>query len=153
MRALRIPALSEGWQGSFRELLEQAGDGDRPAAPAPALAWQGLEAAARGVDPPRARRDLGPARPTDGFEAAQRAAAGPVPDRARAPDPASAAAAAHLLAVGTSEHRELPHQRQARAPRRRPAATSTRHLRVGDVLEAGAPRGAFVLRASPGRWC
>ena len=27
-RALRIPALSEGWQGSFRELLEQAPDGE-----------------------------------------------------------------------------------------------------------------------------
>ncbi len=27
IRALRIPALSKGWQGSFRELLEQAPDG------------------------------------------------------------------------------------------------------------------------------
>src|SRR5207248_9524120 len=27
VRALRIPALSEGWQGSFRELLERAPDG------------------------------------------------------------------------------------------------------------------------------
>src|SRR6266516_7130426 len=27
IRALRIPALSEGWQGSFRELVEQAPDG------------------------------------------------------------------------------------------------------------------------------
>src|SRR3954469_18365682 len=36
VRALRIPALSEGWQGSFRELLEQA-DG-APAEPA----WRGL---------------------------------------------------------------------------------------------------------------
>ena len=44
VRALKVPALSEGWKGSFRELLEQAGDGDRPAAPtAPALAWQGLK--------------------------------------------------------------------------------------------------------------
>src|SRR3954465_62991 len=32
-RALRIPALSEGWQGSFRGLLEQASDGTT-AAPA-----------------------------------------------------------------------------------------------------------------------
>ena len=36
-RALRIPALSEGWQGSFRELLAAAPDGD-----AAALAWPGL---------------------------------------------------------------------------------------------------------------
>ena len=27
-RALRIPALSEGWQGSFREMLEQAPAGE-----------------------------------------------------------------------------------------------------------------------------
>ena len=37
VRALRIPALSEGWQGSFRELLGQAPDGE-PAV----LAWEGL---------------------------------------------------------------------------------------------------------------
>jgi MOSC domain-containing protein YiiM len=37
IRALRIPALSEGWQGSFRDLLEQAPDGE-----AAKLAWQGL---------------------------------------------------------------------------------------------------------------
>ena len=37
IRALRIPALSEGWQGSFRELLEQAPDG---AVPEPA--WMGM---------------------------------------------------------------------------------------------------------------
>src|SRR5689334_24448389 len=36
VRALRIPALSEGWQGSFRELLEQGGD----AVEAPA--WPGM---------------------------------------------------------------------------------------------------------------
>ena len=43
-RAVKIPALSEGWKGSFRDLLEQAGNGDRPTAPpAPALAWQGLK--------------------------------------------------------------------------------------------------------------
>jgi 3-alpha domain len=32
-RALRVPALSEGWQGRFRELLAKA-DGDTPTAPA-----------------------------------------------------------------------------------------------------------------------
>jgi MOSC domain-containing protein YiiM/ferredoxin-NADP reductase/ferredoxin len=37
IRALRIPALSEGWQGSFRELLEQA-----PAGETPEPAWTGM---------------------------------------------------------------------------------------------------------------
>ena len=35
-RAPRIPALSEGWRGSFRQLLEQAPDGEGAA-----LAWEG----------------------------------------------------------------------------------------------------------------
>ena len=34
---MRIPALSEGWQGSFRELLERAPDGG-----AAELAWTGM---------------------------------------------------------------------------------------------------------------
>ena len=38
-RALRVPALSEGWQGSFRELLAKA-DRGTPAGPA----WGGLQA-------------------------------------------------------------------------------------------------------------
>src|SRR5262249_38987008 len=37
-RALRVPALSEGWQGSFRELLAKA-DSDTPTAPA----WSGFQ--------------------------------------------------------------------------------------------------------------
>jgi ferredoxin-NADP reductase/MOSC domain-containing protein YiiM/ferredoxin len=39
-RALRIPALSEGWKGSFRELLER-GDGTADDSPPPA--WPGFE--------------------------------------------------------------------------------------------------------------
>jgi ferredoxin-NADP reductase/MOSC domain-containing protein YiiM len=38
-RALRIPALSDGWKGSFRELLEQA---ERNESPQPA-AWEGFQ--------------------------------------------------------------------------------------------------------------
>src|ERR1700722_3453550 len=37
VRALRIPALSEGWQGSFRALLDPA-----PAAEATEIAWPGF---------------------------------------------------------------------------------------------------------------
>ena len=46
--ALRIPALSPGWQGSFRELLAAAahdsGDGAAPAATATGPAWTGFRA-------------------------------------------------------------------------------------------------------------
>ena len=37
-RALRVPALSEGWQGSFRELLAKA-SGEAPSVPA----WPGFQ--------------------------------------------------------------------------------------------------------------
>ena len=62
------------------------------------------------------------------------------------PDRDRGAAAAHLLAVGRSGHRELPDQRQARAARRGQRVPARSSLRVGDVIEAGAPRGSFVLR-------
>ena len=68
-RALRVPALSEGWKGSFRELLAKA-DGGAAAAPA----WTGLPAAARRggparerdhhLVPARARRDDAPSSPS-----------------------------------------------------------------------------------------
>ena len=58
-RALRVPALSEGWKGSFRELLGQGRRRHAAAAPA----WPGLPAAARrGRSAARARRHLVPAR-------------------------------------------------------------------------------------------
>jgi ferredoxin-NADP reductase/MOSC domain-containing protein YiiM len=39
-RALRVPALSEGWKGSFKELLEQGEPAKRPPEP---TAWEGFE--------------------------------------------------------------------------------------------------------------
>ena len=43
LRALRIPALSEGWQGSFRALLDQASNGNAGlAATSPPPAWPGF---------------------------------------------------------------------------------------------------------------
>jgi ferredoxin-NADP reductase/MOSC domain-containing protein YiiM len=40
--ALRIPALSPGWQGSFRDLLSAADGGGAAASPGPAPAWPGF---------------------------------------------------------------------------------------------------------------
>ena len=96
MRALRIPALSEGWQGSFRELLEQAPDGETARARV-----DGDAADARRRDRPREHhRDLGA--PGAARRRARGArAARAVPHRAPAPRPRSGAAAAHLLAVRT----------------------------------------------------
>ena len=97
VRALRIPALSPGWQGSFRELLEQAADGE-----VTKLAWEGFrQLRVVGIDRESesvisvrlgaGRREAGHARP-----------AGPVPDGAPAPGTWGGAAAAHLLTVRRS---------------------------------------------------
>ena len=73
-RALRIPALSEGWKGSFRTLLEQ--DETATQTPAPP-AWPGFRAAHGHRDPAREHHDrLVHARP---------------PPTARAPRPARSA--------------------------------------------------------------
>ena len=58
-RALRIPALSQGWQGSFRDLLDQAPRRRRGTA----LAWEGLrKLRVTALDRESDERDLGPAR-------------------------------------------------------------------------------------------
>ncbi len=95
VRALRIPALSEGWQGSFRELLEQT-----PAVAVEPPAWAGLrQMRVAAIEPREHERDL--AAPDPGRRRARAArAARPVPDGAPATGPRRRAAAAHLLAVG-----------------------------------------------------
>ena len=146
-RALRIPALSEGWQGSFRDLLNQATGG------ASSEAGLGRTAELRVVALDRESENVISVRlaPADG-KARRARAAGAVPDRAAAPGPRRGAAAAHLLAVGPPERQELPDQRQTRAARRRERLHQHK-LQVGDVIEAGAPRGSFVLRPGTARWC
>jgi ferredoxin-NADP reductase/MOSC domain-containing protein YiiM/ferredoxin len=140
-RALRIPALSEGWQGSFRDLLDQAPDGEaaRPA-------WPGLRRL-RVTALDRESENVVSVRlvPADGKPAAPAQPGQFLTVRLR-PDPA----AAPLLR--TYSLSDLPDAKSYRiSVKREPhgAASGYIHtkLRVGDVVEAGAPRGSFVLRA------
>ena len=79
-RALRVPALSEGWKGSFRELLAKA-EAARRRAPA----WTGLPAAAGRGGPARERdHHLVPARARPTARCRPGAERRPVPDRAPA---------------------------------------------------------------------
>ena len=128
-RALRIPALPPGWQGSFRELLE-AGE---PAAPA----WAGLR----------------PLR----VDAIQHESASVISVKLVPADgrPAPPARPGQFLTVRLNSGLLRTYSLSDTEPyrisvKREPhgAVSGYLHekLRVGDVIEAGAPRGSFVLR-------
>ncbi len=135
-RALRIPALSEGWKGSFRDLLAQPPD--------PAPAWPGF----RPLRVAEVRRESATVSsfrlaPGEG-DPAPAAAAGQYLTLRLAAD---AAARAQLLAVGRAGRARLPDQRQARGrgqplpARARPARRCARRGGAARQLRP-APRHA-----------
>ena len=140
VRALRIPALSEGWQGSFRELLEQAPDGE-PAA----LAWEGLRPLrVVAIDHESASVISVRLTPADGEPAAPARPGQFLTLRVR-PDPSGPPLLRTYSLSGApdAESYRISVKREPHG-----AASGYLHtaLRVGDVIEAGAPRGSFVLR-------
>ena len=143
VRALKIPALSEGWQGSFRDLLERA-DATSASAAAPPLAWSGLRPLrVQAIEPESASVVSIRLRAPDG-ESAPAASPGQFltvrvqPDRTAGPLMRSYSLSG---APGAPEYR-ISVKRESHG-----AASGYLHtgLRVGDVLQAGAPRGSFVL--------
>ena len=130
-RALRIPALSEGWQGSFQELLDEP--------PAASPAWAGM----------RRMRVAAISHESDSVISVRL-----VPDDGA---PAVPALPGQFLTVRvdallrTYSLSGLPDAEGYRiSVKREPRGVVSGYLhsslRVGDVLEAGAPRGSFVLR-------
>jgi ferredoxin-NADP reductase/MOSC domain-containing protein YiiM len=151
LRALRIPALSDGWQTSFREIADQAAGGGRvpgnaglaPASPPPA--WPGFRTLA--------------------VTAVERESNSVISLVLADPDGSAVAPAlpGQFLTLRL-------HPAQAEQPLLRsyslsgePGARSYRisikreahgaasqfvhdHVRAGDLLEVAAPRGSFVLR-------
>jgi ferredoxin-NADP reductase/MOSC domain-containing protein YiiM/ferredoxin len=143
VRALRIPALSEGWQGSFRALLDPA-----PAAEATEIAWPGFRRlAVTAIDRESASVLSVRLRPADGQPATPAQPGQFLTVRLR-PDPVAAPLLRSYSLSGApdNESYRVSVKREAHG-----AASGYVHsrLRVGDVLEAAAPRGEFVLR--PGR--
>jgi ferredoxin-NADP reductase/MOSC domain-containing protein YiiM len=140
IRALRIPALSEGWQGSFRELREHADDGGtgQPA-------WTGMRPM-RVVAIERESTTVISVTlmPSDG-EPAVSAQPGQFLTLRLRPD----AGAAPLLrtyslsGMPTSTRYRISVKRE---PHGEASAYLHDRLRVGDVIDVGAPRGSFVLR-------
>jgi ferredoxin-NADP reductase/MOSC domain-containing protein YiiM/ferredoxin len=138
-RALRIPALSEGWQGSFRELLEQAQD---ESAPPPWVGMRALRVTA--IEPESASVISVRLAPVDGEPATP-----PAPGQFLTVRVRTAAGAAPLLR--TYSLSGLPDGGSYRiSVKQEPHGVVSGYLHtalsVGDVVEAGAPRGAFVLR-------
>ena len=150
-RALAIPALPAGWRGSFEALLEQHARGgagnEGLAGPAAPPAWEGL----RGFRVAGVERESASVRslwlePVDGralpdFLPGQFLALKLRPDGAPAPLVRSYSLAAP------------PDPRGYRiAVKREPGGAASAFLHegvaTGDVLEAGAPRGDFMLGAA-----
>jgi ferredoxin-NADP reductase/MOSC domain-containing protein YiiM/ferredoxin len=140
IRALRIRSLSEGWQASFRELLEQAHDGGT-AEPA----WPGFRRM-RVVEIDRESASMISLRlvPHDGEPAAPAQPGQFLTVRLR-PDVVAAPLLRtySLSGVPNSESYRISVKREPHG-----AASEYLHtaLHAGDVIEAGAPRGSFVLR-------
>jgi ferredoxin-NADP reductase/MOSC domain-containing protein YiiM/ferredoxin len=135
-RALRVAALSEGWKGSFRELLAKD---ERAAAPA----WPGF----RPLRVAEVRR-----------ESATIASFRLVPADDTLPTPAARAGQYLTVRVRPDSSplvrsyslSDLPGERGYRISVKREGAGSRYlhdHVKLGDVIDAAAPRGDFVLRA------
>jgi ferredoxin-NADP reductase/MOSC domain-containing protein YiiM/ferredoxin len=135
-RALRVPALSEGWKGSFRELLSA------PVAEAPA--WPGF----RPMRVAEVRRE---STTIASFRLVFADGDGPVP----------AAAPGQYLTVRVRPDADAPplvrsysmsdlageHGYRISVKREGPGSRYLHdHVAVGDVLDVAAPRGSFVLR-------
>jgi ferredoxin-NADP reductase len=136
-RALRVPALSEGWKGSFRELLAK----DESAA---APAWAGF----RPLRVVEIRR-----------ESATVSSFRLVPDGEDAPPPHAGAGQYLTLRlrpdagapplVRSYSLSDVPDERGYRISVKREGAGSRymhESVKVGDVLDVAAPRGGFALR-------
>ena len=149
-RALRIPALSPGWQGSFRELLEAPDD----AGPAPAPAGRAAPAWA-GFRPLRVTRVVPE---STNVSSVYLAAADGTPLPA-----ARAGQYLTLRVTGAGQPAPVRSYSLSSAPgadpyrisvKAEPHGTVSRYLdhelRPGAVLDVAAPRGDFVLEAGPG---
>ena len=144
-RAVRIPALSEGWKGSFRELLERGEDAvSAPATPA----WPGF----RPLTVTAVKRESTTIvsltlRPVNG---------GPVSDRSFSP---GQYLSVRLPAAGPDKPAVIRSYSLSAADGARGYRISVkqepdgvgstfihRHVRVGDTIDVAAPRGSFTLR-------
>jgi len=149
-RALRIPALSPGWQGSFRSLLDPAAAGG-VAKPA----WEGFRPLrVAGIDRESERVISLTLVPADGKPATPAQPGQFLTVRLR-PEPADPTGSTDSGAAPLLRSYSLsgpPNSESYRiSVKREPQGAASGYLHtqvhVGYVIEAAAPRGTFVLRA------
>ena len=152
LRALRIPALSAGWKGSFKEMLDEAGRGNGNAGlteAAPPPAWPGFRPlAVTGVgQESETVISLHLADPGGGSVPAARP--GQFLTLRLHPDPAGRPLLRSYSLSGPPGARDY---RVSVKREEHGAASQFLHTRVraGDLLEAAAPRGTFTLRDGAG---
>jgi ferredoxin-NADP reductase/MOSC domain-containing protein YiiM len=152
-RALRIPALSPGWQGSFRALLDHpsssplgSGNAGLSAENGPPPAWPGFRTLrVSRIDQESLKVFSLTLTSLDGH-----ALATPLPGQFVVlrlhPDPA---AAPLLRSYSLSDAPAADHYRISIKQEEHGAASSylRSRIRVGDCLEVSAPRGTFTLRS------
>jgi len=154
-RALRIPALSAGWQASFRAILKQetaanAGGGGNPglANEEPAPAWPGFKPM-RVVHIGRESESVTSFTlvPTDG-QPLPTAQPGQFVVLRLQVDPARPVLRSYSLSdLPTVDHFRISVKSETNGVG---SAFLCNRTREGDVLEVSAPRGAFALRAGEG---
>jgi ferredoxin-NADP reductase/MOSC domain-containing protein YiiM/ferredoxin len=139
-RALRIPALSEGWQGSFRDLLNRP-----PAASAAELAWPGLRKLRVTAIQPESTNIISVELVPTGGEPVVPARPGQFLTVRLRPDSTSAPL---LRTYSLSGNPDKTSYRISvkREPHGAASGYLNTKLKAGDVIEAAAPRGSFVLR-------
>jgi len=149
LRALRIPALSGGWKTSFREMLDQTGQGGGNAGLAeasPPPAWPGFRQLAVTSISRESETVISLHLADPGGAAVPAALPGQFLTVRLHPDPAGRPLLrSYSLSgpPGASDYR-ISVKREPRG-----AASQFLHtkVRAGDLIEAAAPRGAFTLRA------
>ena len=143
-RALRVPALSKGWQGSFRELLDQA---EHRADARPATAWEGFMP----LTVTEVHRESSTI-VSFGLRAGRR---GPGASSRRRPIPHASAAARRArprrrLCARIRCRRSRPDDGYRISVKLEPGGSGSgflqEHVKPGDTIDAAAPRGDFVLR-------
>ncbi len=148
LRALRVPALSQGWKTSFQEMLDEPGNGNAGLTEAsPPPAWPGFRPlAVTGID--RESETVISVRLADpGGGSVPAALPGQFLTLRLHPDPAARPLLRSYSLSGPPGARDY-RVSVKREPHGAASQFLNTRVRTGDLLEVAAPRGTFTLRAS-----